>query len=199
MNFEILGRLNVTFFIVWPNYFSIFETWQAIITLPYLRAKQNGNLSNTDVEMTSIPNPRLFEVASTQKNGVPAPSTSKCKIDRLGIFKGAEIKVDIEDVKTVFTIDQDVKPQNAPKSCDTDVINLSDSDDEIEMVAVVTSDNKKYKCIKLEDEEEIRKRKMFSVSKISRQKRTRQLNSILRWGSLDHFARNFEFWIYVIF
>ena len=52
------------------------------------------------------------------------------------------------------------------KSSDNDVIDLSDGDDEIEMVAVVTSDNKKYKCIKLEDEEEIKKRKIYWILKI---------------------------------
>ena len=100
---------------------------------------------------TAIPTPNL------------TPGKSQCKIDRLGIFKGAENRVEIEDVKTVFTIDQDVKVKQTAKVDHEDVIDLCDEsdEDEIEMVAVVTNDNKKYKCIKLEDEEEIKRRKNF--------------------------------------
>ena len=85
--------------------------------------------------------------------------TTKPKVDRLGIFNGADNAVDIGDVRTVFTVTQEVKPEIIKKD-DEDVIDLcdSDDDDEIEMVAVVTNDSKKFKCIKLEDEEENKKR-----------------------------------------
>ena len=64
--------------------------------------------------------------------------------------------MEIGDVKTVFTVTQETKPVIKE---DKDVIDLCDSDDdEIEMVAVVTKDNKRFKCIKLEDQEENKKR-----------------------------------------
>ena len=45
---------------------------------------------------------------------------------------------------------------------ETGCINLDESDDdEIEMVAVVTSDNRKFKTIKVEDEEDVKIRKIF--------------------------------------
>ena len=89
----------------------------------------------------------------------PNLTATKPKVDRLGIFNGADNAVDIGDVRTVFTVTQEVKPEIIKKD-DEDVIDLcdSDDDDEIEMVAVVTNDSKKFKCIKLEDEEENKKR-----------------------------------------
>ena len=85
--------------------------------------------------------------------------TTKSKVDRLGIFNGADNAVQMgDDVKTVFTVRQETKPETVIKK-DDDVIDLCDSDDdEIEMVAVVTNDRKKFKCIKLEDEEDNKKR-----------------------------------------
>ena len=95
----------------------------------------------------------LFFRAKEQNGGSPS------KVDRLGIFNGAETNVEIGDVKTVFTVTQETKP--VIKEDKEDVIDLcdSDDDDEIEMVAVVTNDNKKFKCIKLEDQEDNKKRK----------------------------------------
>ena len=120
--------------------------------LNFFRAKQES------MQTDENKNDQIEEV----KTYTVVPSTTKCKIDRLGIFNGAETKVDIEDVKTVFTINQDVKPNSDISTNKEELIDLcdSDSDDDIEMVAVVTNDNKKFKCIKLEDQEDIKKRKI---------------------------------------
>lgn len=97
--------------------------------------------------------------AATKEPNEEMTVTTKSKVDRLGIFNGADNAVQMgDDVKTVFTVRQETKPETVIKK-DDDVIDLCDSDDdEIEMVAVVTNDRKKFKCIKLEDEEDNKKR-----------------------------------------